>query len=228
MSEHQSLPHKDNSLPDNAFQENNKKSPKIYRFTGNSYTWQKTWQLILTKPSEERFEEILGDPQVGIKRALIWAFIVSIISSFATIIRLLVYGRTPRLFMVGSSDGLRIGFNYFNDNVYNVLTGLIFGLIIGSAVIHIFAKLFGGQGKFRDLVYARTSYEAPLNMFAIFGSLIPVIGIFIFLFFGFYKFVLEIIAVKTVYRLGWVKTISISLAVLAIGFMFPVLFIVMI
>lgn len=48
MSEHQSLPHEYNSLSDNLFQENNKKPPKNYRSTGNSYTWQKTWQLILT------------------------------------------------------------------------------------------------------------------------------------------------------------------------------------
>ena len=232
MSEYQSLPRKNNSLPDNTFQQNNKKAPKNYRSTGNAYTWQKTWQLILTKPSEESFEEILGDPQAEIKRALTWAFIVGIISSFATIIRLLIYGQTSPLFNTDIGSAKSFGnftispFTFtidpFDDNILNMLTGLVFGLIIGSAIIHIFAKLFGGQGKFRDLVYARASYEAPLSMFAILGSLIPVIGIFIFVFFGFYKFVLEIIAVKTVYRLGWFKAIAsiYTLVVLVIGFVF--------
>lgn len=181
-----------------------------YRSTGNTYTWQETWQLVLTKPSEESFEEILGDPAGGMNRAVTWMFVVGLIAGVASFIGQLVFGAASFAMLGGGEDAAAsTGFSLICSAMLIPLTGVfaVIGLIIGTGFVHIIAKLFGGQGDFDHMAYATASYSAPLTVISALLNIIPFLGACLSGLLGLYQLVLQVMAVKVVHKFGWFQAI---------------------
>lgn len=181
-----------------------------YRSTGNSYTWQETWQLVLTSPSEETFEEILGDPAGGMNRAVTWVFVVGLIGGIASLIGQIVFGAASFAAFGGGNDAAAsTGFTVICGAIMIPIGAVlaVIGFIIGTGIIHLIAKVFGGQGDFDDMAYATASYSAPLGIITSLLSIIPLLGSCLAALLGLYQLVLQVMAVKVVHRFGWFQAI---------------------
>ena len=85
--------------------------------------------------------------------------------------------------------------------ITNPISYLI-GLAIGSGITHLFAKLFGGQGSYRDIFAVMSN--ATL---AYWVAVIPILGWFLSILVGLYMIAFSVYAIMTVYDLSVVKSI---------------------
>lgn len=183
-------------------------------------TWQEVWTQAITRPSVETFEYLLGDPQVSPNRAYIW---IAVSSAVGAVIQLIlsfifqsIFGTNTLLIFNGTSSQ-----NFENTTEVSPALNLIFGVICGiplavvgaliffviiSFILNLIARALGGTGEYQDMVYAMSTYTAPMTIInGVLGG-IPIVNLLV-LFTGFYAFVLQIIAIKTVHRFGWGQAI---------------------
>jgi Yip1 domain len=102
----------------------------------------------------------------------------------------------------------------------------VIGFAISVALIHWVARFLGGQGTFDKISYAMAAITAPLTLISAF--LIPVNAIPyasfctipILLLLSLYALYLELTAVKSVHRFGWLESaIAVFLPVMLIVFL---------
>ena len=90
--------------------------------------------------------------------------------------------------------------------IISPITFLIFGLVvafISIGVLHVIAKLLGGNGQYTQLFYLYSLYSVPIIIL----SGIPFIGIILAIVLGVYGVYLETLAIKEVYGLSTSKAI---------------------
>lgn len=182
-----------------------------YRSTGNIYTWQEVWRLVLTKPSEETFEEILGDPEGGMNRAIIWMSVAGVAIGIGYFLYFVLQS-----FLSFASFGTETdGAGFLGLTVATLIClipfiaiGTVIGFIINTGLIHLFAKhLLKGKGDFDDLAYASAAHQAPIYVIMASTIWIPCLNFLIGMALGIYRLILDIMAIKSVYRFGWLEAI---------------------
>ena len=90
--------------------------------------------------------------------------------------------------------------------IFEIIIFVIFCLVVSFifiGVLHVIAKLLGGNGQYSQLVYLYSLYAAPISIL----SGIPFIGIILGIVLGVYGVYLETLAIKEVYGLSTSKAI---------------------
>ncbi len=157
-------------------------------------------------------------------------------SSGNTLLALLIYGVAAVIFgFIQRQIGFRQFFlqRYFGNNSPNLdipvclplvaLVAVPLGYYIGMGIIHLVAKLFGGQGNFTSLAYLVSLFYVPLGIVSSLLSLIPCLGGLLSLAIGIYSIVLIVRVIKVNYRLTTGKAVWVYFVPLLIGLAIVVL-----
>jgi hypothetical protein len=183
---------------------------------------------VLSKPSADTFEEEMGKADWGIVwiQLMGYAVIASVLGYLST----LTNGGALTSTTTGSGGAISPAV------VQAITAGTSFGSIIvvpisffiGVGLVYLFAKLFGGQGKFLTQCYTTLLYTVPLGIITSVIALIPVIGGFGSIL-NLYGIVLNIFSVMAVHRLtGGKATAAVLLPVAILLLLFCVLIAVLI
>jgi hypothetical protein len=191
--------------------------------------WLPVWIKVFTKPSEQTFLEITQGPQAVAKTAFLWVFLIgtlsTIVSGLLTAI-LTAAGFSASRWMsavekiTGTGGGEAAAGASVGGLLLTVCASPLFGAFavvgftIGVAIIQWTAKLFGGVGTFAKLAYAVGAVNAPIGLISMvlapLGAL-PIIGVctgFVQLGIVVYSFILEVLAIRAVHGLGWIKALA--------------------
>jgi len=181
-----------------------------------TYSWLEAWRLALTRPNEETFRNLADDPNGSLGRALSWIAITSAISYLITAsVQLLFSGlfTGPGLLEALEheaglllSRGLMIAGVYACGLPMVVLISVV-GMLFYSGVVQFTANAMGGKGTFVEMAYALAAFTAPLTVLIGAISWIPWVNC-LTIPLGIYSLVLTLLAVKSVNRMSWGKTIS--------------------
>ncbi len=165
------------------------------------------WLLALTRPREETFRTIVGDPGATIGRAAIWIFISSLISY--GIAMALQFGQMAALFSQFEESGTSLGAMAGGGALF-LLCGLplvaalaVVGAMVSTAILQFVAGALGGEGDFRELFFGTASITAPMTLITTALSLIPLVGGCLALPLSLYSAYLTALALKAVNRIGW-------------------------
>ncbi len=197
-----------------------------------TYSWFEAWRLALTRPNEETFRSLAGDPNGSFGRALSWIAITSAISYLITVsVQLLFSGlfAGPSLLEALEQEaGLLLTGGLMVTGIFAcglpivVLISTV-GMLIYSGVVQITASAFGGDGTFAEMAYALAAFTAPLTLLSGVISWIPWVNC-LTIPLGIYSLLLTLLAVKSVNRISWGKTIGIFTVLLLVGALLAVVF----
>ncbi len=188
------------------------------------------WIKAISKPNEQAYREIASAPDASVGKALLWVFLVALISGLLSAISVSVGGTYSSLF-----QELPTGTTDISPGVVLISAlcaapfGALFGVVIfaiGFALIQWVARLLGGSGTYAQLIYTVAAFVAPLGLIGALMSmltLIPYVGLCFTLFnllISLYLLYLEILAIKAVNAFGWLQAIgALFLPGLVIGFL---------
>lgn len=183
--------------------------------SGPTMSLVETWISAVTKPNEGTFAQIATQPGATAGKALLWVFLASILTSFASLVvqavgiggqmdmfREFLPPELARELPVGAAPSVGFG-----TVICGAPIGAIFAVIgfaIGVALVQWVAKLFGGTGSFDKLAYSFSAIMVPVSVVSAVLTLvgiIPIIGILTGLIsfgLGIYAIVLQVLAVKAV------------------------------
>jgi len=153
---------------------------------------------VLSKPSVATFAQELGNAGWGTVyvQLLGWIIVFAMLGLLVVLIASLVLGIMGNLnfSLLGPTFSLIISLALFVPTL----------LLIGTALTHLIARAFGGQGTFLVQLYASLLFQIPLSAIASLLMLIPTAGILLGVLFAFgafiYGMVLQIYAVIAVQR----------------------------
>ncbi len=184
------------------------------------------WRNVLTQPSEATFAAEKENPNANLTTALIWVVAAALINFIAQAITFLVFDPvqdfidvyTEFLNTSGMSDAVTEEFlaQLASDSFRNsLLFGLLLGVIlfpifflIGSGILWVIARVFGGNGDFSQQTYLISTYYTPLTIIKVIASFLPIVGLFINLIIFGYQFVLTYFALRVAHQLTPGKSIG--------------------
>ncbi len=190
-----------------------------------TYSWFESWRMALTRPNEETFRSLADDPNGSLGRALIWIAITSAISFLITSTMQILFSGLlagPGLFEALEQEaGLLLPGGLMIIGVFICglpMVALIssIGILIYSGIVQFTANAFGGEGTFTEMAYALASFTAPLTLISGAIGWIPLVNC-LTIPLGIYSLVLTLLAVKSVNRISWGKTIGIFAVLLLVG-----------
>ncbi|GCE16582.1 YIP1 family protein [Dictyobacter kobayashii] len=82
------------------------------------------------------------------------------------------------------------------------LVFVIVGFFIGTGILFLIAKAFGGQGTFLQYTYSYLLFEVPLSILSTLVSLIPFVGSLAVLAIFIYRIILQVYMTMAVHRLS--------------------------
>jgi hypothetical protein len=182
-----------------------------------------TWRRVLTQPGEPVFEQEKANPNGTLQTALIWMVIAGVVAAIFGWIAGLI-GASSAAAMI-SSMGLPPEAQAQLGPMLSMVTGgagfaaiiaVPVGFLIGTFIIHLIAKMLGGQGDYGKFAYLASTYQAPLTMASAILSIIPFLGGCLGFILIIYTYVESYFAVKTNYGLTSGKAIAAILIPLAI------------
>lgn len=191
--------------------------------------WQ-TWLKATTSPNELTYEELRQKPDAKLSTALIWMVIYGAIAAVAGLISSMVFAGVANNAlsqMLAQPDlppearaqidmlvnsGMLGGVGAAN---IGSIVWVPIGFLIGTGILHLIARLFGGQGEFGRFAYLNAAFQAPLGILMTLLSLVPLVGC-ISLFVAIYQIVLSYFAVKVEHQLTSGKAITVILLPLII------------
>lgn len=190
-----------------------------------TYSWFEAWRMALTRPNEETFRSLADDPNRSLGRALSWIAITSAISYLITVsVQLLFSGlfTGPSLLEALEQEaGLLLTGGLMITGIFAcglpivVLISTV-GMLIYSGVVQITASAVGGEGTLASMTYALTAFSAPLTLLSGVIGWIPRVNC-LTIPLGIYSLLLTLLAVKSVNRISWGKTIGIFALLLLVG-----------
>ncbi len=190
-----------------------------------TYSWFEAWRMALTRPNEETFRSLADDPNRSLGRALSWIAITSAISYLITAsVQLLFSGlfTGPSLLEALEQEaGLLLTGGLMITGIFAcglpivVLISTV-GMLIYSGVVQITASAVGGEGTLASMTYALTAFSAPLTLLSGVIGWIPRVNC-LTIPLGIYSLLLTLLAVKSVNRISWGKTIGIFALLLLVG-----------
>lgn len=192
---------------------------------GQRLHWHEVWMEVVTHPSRDSFRLILSDPGAGPARAYFWVGILGIIFAILEVVVMQFTG-SPQL------AELPTGYTGFYMACLVISTPImsVVGLALMAAITRGIAGLFGGQGNYNNLVYCLAAVQAPISIVGILLSLISsaitsgaasggsleslntgylaALCVLPFsLAIGIYSFILDVLAIDTVEKIGTGKAV---------------------
>jgi hypothetical protein len=176
-------------------------------------SWYQAWSMAVFHPSVKTFEQIALNARATRMTAFRWMWIsnvpVPVIGVVIGTIRALPQGTTPwydlapyPVYCLIQSAGLAIGV---------AIPTLV--VMMGIGIWHIIARLFRGKGTYVGLLNAVAAFIAPLTLTTGLIGLASVLSaipelLLLSILLQIYMLVLFVIAVKSVYRFGWVQAVA--------------------
>lgn len=184
-----------------------KEEPKILS-TG------KIWVKALTTFKAEKYQQITDQPNASLGTGLSWLFLAGGFGG-------LIAGLVQTAYQTDMFFGIvRLGLTKeFSSNgvIWSFLAAITFAVglpivtLVNAALVKIFARMFGGQTEFGNLVCALAAYQAPLGLVICIIGGIPTLGCL-----GtplvLYWFILGIIVTRSACKLGVGKALLCNLA----------------
>ena len=164
------------------------------------------WIKAVTRPNEQNFAEIANSPDANPNKAYLWMFLVGLVTSFLSVTVNLIFNSSQYSF-----DG--------SVGVVSVICAVPVGaglsvlfFAIGVAIVQWVASLFGGTGKYNQLVYIVAAYSAPIALVGglvnAVASLVPSLNLCVLLLISVVSLYFETVAVKAVNNFDWGKAIA--------------------
>lgn len=189
------------------------KEERIVEARLGTLSWYQAWSMAIFRPSVKTFEQISLSRDATLTTAFRWIWISNLLAPLIVV----ALGIFEALLDMGEYG------RFATDRVLLWLIGLAF-LIVGTAmgtliemlgirVWHIVAGLFRGKGTYASLVNAVAAFFAPLILITTLISVVSTLFtirslIWLFIPIQIYTVVLYPIAIKSVYRFGWVQAIA--------------------
>jgi hypothetical protein len=184
--------------------------------------WIDTWRRVLTQPGEPVFEQEKVNPNGTLQTALIWMLIAGVVAAIFGFIAGAVGASSAAAMLeqmdlppevmaqVGPMMSMMTG-----GSVAAILTVPIF-FLIGTFIMHLIAKMLGGQGEYATFAYLASTYQAPITIVSAILAVIPVVGGCVSALLGIYGYVLAYFAIKVNYNLTSGRAIAAILIPLVI------------
>jgi hypothetical protein len=111
---------------------------------------------------------------------------------------------------------------------FGAIIAVPLGFLIGTFIIHLIAKMLGGQGDYGKYAYLSSTFQAPLTIISSILSIIPFLGGCIGFLLIIYTYVEAYFAVKVNYGLTSGRAIAAILIPLAIVFLILICLVVLV
>jgi hypothetical protein len=126
----------------------------------NSQNWFEIWRSAFLHPTIQTFSKIAGDPKASLGWGLIWAGLAALLFWILGPQRELWWG------LVASQIGLKAGSTFLVvGTIASPILGML-ALLVLAAVSHGLARLFGGLGTYRQLVFCWGVIQLPFVLFS--------------------------------------------------------------
>ncbi len=176
------------------------------------------WQDVLLSPSTDTFAKYLGEADLG--RAVLWLLASSAIGGLLQMLSMAMGSGRTLLQVLPSElqrELPRAGASFLGPLLCGLPTGIVVTLLLAFIVvglIHLVAKLLGGDGSFTETFFLTAAASAPIALVsgaiallsgllgyipflgAIFGMLFGLVGLAV----GIYNLVLSAMAVAAAHR----------------------------
>ena len=190
------------------------------------------WKKVLMNLVETfKEQEKKADFTQGFAHIVIAGLIVGFFAGIGSMIGLTAVGAMGGV--TAGAMGTGVGAMAFVVSLVVTPITSVIGWLIGSAIIYVFAMLFGGKGDFVKQSYLIALYAAPLMVVSSIVSLIPFVGPILSLLVSLYGIYLLTMSIKQAHKVSTGKAIAIWLvpvvivavlvSVLAVGFLMTML-----
>lgn len=200
-------------------------TPVIYDSQVESFTILQTWIMALTQPYENTYARLIRDPKAGFGKAVLWVFVTNLIGYSILSLANLALGGLSVLSRFSELKEFMPDYPYLLGGsmlasllcipVWTVVGLVIF--LVHTSIVHFVAGALGGNGTYSELVYAFAAFTAPFALIYDILMTIPIIQCFA-IFTAFYAMFLSIVALKTVHRFSWGKSIGTFVILLILWF----------
>lgn len=206
---------------------------------GNKTPTLSLWQDVLLSPSTDTFAKYLGEADLG--RAVLWLLASSAIGGLLQMLNLAM--GSGRTFLQVLPPELRrelpragAGASFLGTLLCGIPTWIVvtlLGAFIGVGLIHLVAKLLGGEGSFTEIFFLTSAASAPialvsgaLGLLSGLLGLIPILGAIFGMLFGLiglavviYNLVLTAMAVAAAHRFSLGKGFTAVLLPFVVSFL---------
>jgi hypothetical protein len=170
-----------------------------------------TWRLALIQPNEDAYQQIRDNPSASLGRAIGWIALSSGVAyTIGALAQLFIIRLFPFLsFLEGAEEVMSGSLLSGMSTMFILVCGLpfsvlfsIFGVLLLAGLIHFIAGALGGRGSFDRLVYVFAAISAPVSILGGVLGLIPIVNC-LTIPLALYVLVLNILAIKVVYKISW-------------------------
>ena len=196
-----------------------------------------SWINVLTHPGEAAFAEERSRPQATLGTALIWIVIAAVVSG--------ILGWLQIQLFLGSTGGMAAMIDQMNlppevadqmnTMMSNGMMGALMGggglasiiitpigFLIGTGILYLIARMFGGTGDFGRFAYLLAAFQAPISIISAVLGFVPVLGGCLTAVLGIYGIVLTYFAIKVEHSLSDGKAIATLLVPLVLVFIIAI------
>ena len=180
--------------------------------------WIDTWRRVLTQPGEPVFEQEKMNPNGTLQTALIWMLIAGVVAAIFGLIAGAIGGSSAAAIIdqmdlppdVAAQLAPMIGPMLGGGGLLAIVTVPVF-FLIGTFILHLIAKLLGGQGEYSKFAYLASTFQAPLTIVSSILAIIPLLGGCVSLLIAIYGYVLSYFAIKVNYGLSNGRAVAVIL-----------------
>ena len=184
--------------------------PPVASHAAESFSWSEVWLRAVTRPSVVTFESLLQDPNATTQRAYIWIVSSALI---AYLISLALTAVLSEVLQAGAIVELALGLaicGLCGAIIAPLLS--VLALVVNVGLMHLCARILDETGTFGQLIYAVAAYQAPLALISGVLGVVPGVRYLAFAI-AIYVIVLNVIAVQSVHRFGWGKSVVCAVVV---------------
>jgi hypothetical protein len=182
-----------------------------------------SWMNVLTHPGEAAFAEERSRPQAKLETALIWIVIAAVVGGILGWIQVQLFlGSTGGMAaMIEQMDLPPEVAEQMNSMMSSGMMDALMGgsglasiiitpisFLIGTGILYLIARLFGGTGDFGRFAYLLAAFQAPIAIISAVLGLVPFLGGCLAAALSIYSIVLTYFAIKVEHSLSGGKAIA--------------------
>jgi hypothetical protein len=198
-----------------------------------SQPWHRVWTDAFRNPNEAGYQALLADSNATggrglrwllISNAIVYGIVVAIMAGFLLVFGLAAFtsrsnDTSPGLMLLIFAGVLLIE--------YVLMVGFaLIGNVFTSGIPHLIAKLLGGSGSFSKVIYLYAAINSPFLLVYITVGMLPFVNMLLLPAVFYIKY-LEILAIKTVHRLTWMRAAIAVLTPVIVGIIIYSIFIIL-
>ncbi|MCB0063927.1 MAG: YIP1 family protein [Caldilineaceae bacterium] len=192
-----------------------------------------TWSKVLIHPGEETFVEERTRPQATIGTALLWIVIAAVVTGILGWLQVrMVFSGNQFAAMIEQMDLPPEATAQMNAMIESGMLGTIAGgsgvasiiitpifFLIGTGILQLIARMFGGSGEFGRFAYLLAAIQAPISILNAVLGFVPFVGGCVAFALWIYSVVLTFFAIKAEHGLSDGRAIGTLLVPLVLVFL---------